>query len=287
MNFEILNKPKTESEKAESDYGLIVPEWELGEIVLSTKVKDSIEDVVAFCRNKSKIVEEWELLKFLKGKGGTTAINFFGPPGTGKSIVAEALANEIGYKLIKADYSEITDSLLGGTEKKLTELFQRAEKNNALLFFDEADGLLGQRQSGGKSTESTNQIKSHLLTLMDRSNIVIIFATNFFENYDKAFFRRILFHVQFEMPTYEERLELWKFHLSNKVPKTITYEVLAEESKYLAGGDIKNIALKLCIKLSSKKITTIDLEILKSEIEKYQKALEASQGGKIVETLPN
>lgn len=290
MNFKIGGSEKKEekpNEKQASDYGVITPEWTLSEIVLAPKVKDSVDDIIAFCKEKEKIIEEWELKKFLKGKGGATAMNFFGAPGTGKSILAEAIAKALGRKLIKADYAEITDSLMGGTEKKLSDIFERAEKNDAILFFDEADGLLNKRNSGSKNAETTNQIKSHLLTLLDRSNIVIIFATNLFENYDKAFFRRILFHVQFEMPDLTQRIDLWKFHLSSKIPKTISYEELAEMSNTLAGGDIKNITLKLCIKLSANKIDVLDKKTVEVEIEKYLQSLAASQGGRIVDKLPD
>jgi SpoVK/Ycf46/Vps4 family AAA+-type ATPase len=272
----LTSEQATES-KTKAESTVIKPEWTLSEIILPADVKNEIDDIVSFCKQKSKIVDEWDLKKFLKGKGGTIGINFYGPAGTGKSILAEGLANATGKNLIKADYSEITDSLLGGTEKKLTQLFESAEKNNAVVFFDEADGLIGQRSSGSKSAENTNQIKSHLLTLLDRSNIVVVFATNLFENYDKAFFRRILFHIGFKLPDFSQRKSLWEFHLSERIPKEITYEALAEISDGLSGGDIKNITLKLCIKLSSEKIKSIDNEVVMDIIKSYKAAIEASQ----------
>jgi SpoVK/Ycf46/Vps4 family AAA+-type ATPase len=286
-NWKVVENKSDEKNNDAKDYGIIIPEWNLEEIVLSPNVKNDIDDIISFCSNRQKIIEDWDLKKFLKGKGGTTAINFFGLPGTGKSIAAEALAHSIGKTLIKADYSEIMDNMLGGSEKKLSELFERAEKNNALLFFDEADGLLSKRHSGSKSSENTNQIKSHLLTLLDGSNIIIVFATNFFENYDKAFFRRILFHVEFEMPDMNQRIDLWKFHLSAKIPKSVSYEDLALETENLAGGDIKNIVLKLCIKLSANRIPIIDLSTMKQEVEKYRNSLAASQGNKKESSLAN
>lgn len=286
MKYSISTPAKDQNDSEEKDYGILEPEWTLEEIILTEAIRDTLDDIVAFCTNKEKITSDWQLSRFLKGKGGSIGTNFYGQPGTGKSIAAEGLAKAIGQNLIKADYSEITDSLLGGTEKKLTQLFEKAEKNNALIFFDEADGLIGQRSSGTKSAENTNQIKSHLLTLLDRSKTVVVFATNLFENYDKAFFRRILFHVGFEMPSFEQRVDLWKFHLSENVPKEISYEELSELSEGLAGGDIKNLTLKLCIKLSSKKINSIQHETVKAEIDKYKKAIEASQGGRIVDKLP-
>jgi SpoVK/Ycf46/Vps4 family AAA+-type ATPase len=270
---------KDDQEKKETDkgYNIYPPEWTLNEIIITKSVRDTLDDVVTFCKQKDKIVNEWDLKRFLKGTGGTTGINFYGPPGTGKSIAAEAIAEAIGMNIIRADYSEISDSLFGGTEKKLTELFKNAEQNNAIIFFDEADGLLSKRTSGTKSSETNNQIKSHLLTLLDRSKAIIIFATNFFENYDKAFFRRILFHVGFETPTHEQLVDLWKFHLNERIPKNITYDKLAELSMGLAGGDIKNLTLKLCIKLSSGRVHEINESVVEVEISKYKASLKASE----------
>lgn len=274
-NYTILDEADA-TQDTKQDYGIIVAEWSLEEIILPAPTKNTLDDVIAFCRNKEKIVQSWDLGRFLKGKGGTIAINFFGAPGTGKSITAEALAKAVDKNIIRADYSEISDSLFGGTEKKLTELFEKAERNNAVIFFDEADALLSKRNSDSQLSENKNQIKSHLLTLLDKSNVVIIFATNLFENYDKAFFRRILFHVEFKMPDLQQRIELWKFHLSEKVPREVSYKELAKETDLLAGGDIKNLTLKLCIKLSRKGITTINKQAVQQEVKKYRDALKAS-----------
>ena len=280
-----MNKKQNNDEnKKKTDYSLFSPEWSLDEVVLPSSVKETIDDVVSYCSNKDKIVLEWNLSKFLKGNGGTVGINFYGSPGTGKSIAAEGIAKAIGMQMVRADYSEITDSLHGGTEKKLTELFRNAEENNAIIFFDEADGLLSKRTSGTSNSETNNQIKSHLLTLLDRSNAIIIFATNIFENYDKAFFRRILFHVGFEIPARDQLIELWKFHLNERIPKDITYEELAELSDGLAGGDIKNITLKLCIRLSSGRCKAINKDVVNIEIEKYKASLKASERKKIIQS---
>jgi ATP-dependent 26S proteasome regulatory subunit len=89
------------------------------------------------------------------------------------------------------------------------------------------------------------------------------------------------------MPDFTQRVDLWKFHLSAKIPKSISYEELAEMSDTLAGGDIKNITLKLCIKLSANKLTSLDKKMVEAEIEKYVQALAASQGGKLIKKLPD
>ena len=106
--------------------------------------------------------------------------------GAGKSISAEAIANALGKNIIMADYSELIDSKWGNTEKFLTALFKQAEESGSVIFIDEADGLLGKRANTDSNSATMNDVKSHLLKLVDRSNVIVIYATNLFENFDRA-----------------------------------------------------------------------------------------------------
>lgn len=110
---------------------------------------------------------------------------------------------------------------------------------------------------------------------MDRSAVIVVFATNLFENYDRAFFRRILFHIEYTLPSVEQLEKLWRFHLTEKVPKSpdFTYAKLAELSTGLSGGDIKNLTLKMCIILKSRRYDAVNLDMAKNEIESYKKSL--------------
>ena len=169
------------------------------------------------------------------------------------------------------------DSLQGQTEKNLTELFDTAQEGKHIILFDEADSLLSKRSSGTNNADATNIIKSHLLNLMDRKNVMVIFTTNFFKNYDRAFVRRILFNIHFSDPTKEELVRLWKFHLTPKVPKDVTYEQLADLSDGLTGGDIKHLTLKICTRLSSNRISKLDEVSMKSIIDEYKKSIKQNQ----------
>ena len=180
-----------------SSFEAIDPEWDLDELILDDKTKESLNDAISFCSQRDTLVERWNLKRFMKGEGGCTGINMYGEPGTGKSCAADAIAKAIGAKIVKVNYSEIQSEKWGGTEKNLNNLFQEARENKLVVFFDEADSLLSRRQSNGANADTNNEIRSHLLTLLDRNNVVVVFATNFFENYDRAFFRRILFHIKF------------------------------------------------------------------------------------------
>ena len=155
----------------------ISPRWDLDEIILDPSTREEIRDIITFCQKQKVLIEQYDLNKFLKGRT-SVGINLYGEPGTGKSITAEAIANALNKKMIEVNYADIQDSKWGGTEKQLTSLFQQAERNGSVIFLDEADGLMGKRSSGGSNSETNNQIKSHLLTLIDRSNVFIVYATN-------------------------------------------------------------------------------------------------------------
>lgn len=269
------------------------PKWELEQIILADKVRDTILEVITFCQHKDELIEEWGLNNFLKGNS-SVGVNLYGEPGTGKSITAEAIAFALGKKIIRVDYSELQDSKWGQTEKNLSQLFKTAEENGSIIFLDEADGLLGKRSTNSANSDAANEIKSHLLTLVDRSNVIIIYATNLFKNFDRAFFRRILYHVKYSLPSKAELVRLWKFHLADsqtlqlmgfppkkEIPKDckdFSYEEIAEYSEGLAGGDIKNITLKLCVKLCAHKISELSTIAVKEEIDLYKESLRDSKG---------
>ncbi len=284
-------KPKNEEQKPRSAFLSIAPEWSFEEIILSNDLRDTLEDVISFCKNKSKIIDEWELHKFLKGSGGCIGINFWGVPGTGKSIAAEALAKAMGKRVIQASYSSLIDSLQGNTEKNITALFDTAVAEDCVILFDEADGLLSKRKSGTANSDSTNIIKSHMLNLLDRSSAIVIFTTNFFKSYDRAFVRRILWNIEFKEPGYEELIKIWMLHLGNNIPKNLSYEELScitlELSKAknikITGGDIKKITLMLCTQLTSGRYNLVTKEVATIVINRYLDDLQENIPHKIKE----
>lgn len=277
MNYKLIKKDEGQKNCKALSLLPVKPQWALDEIIMSHQVREAVDDAIAFCKNQKQIVEEWNLDRFLKGDGGCLGINMHGSPGTGKSITAEAIANAIDRQIIMVKLSEMIDSLQGQTEKNLTELFDTAQEGNYIILFDEADSLLSKRSSGTNNADATNIIKSHLLNLMDRKNVIVIFTTNFFKNYDRAFVRRILFNIYFPDPTKEELVQLWKFHLTPKVPKDVTYEQLADLSDGLTGGDIKHLTLKICTRLSSKRIDKLDEESMRIIIDEYKNSIKQNK----------
>lgn len=257
-------------------FSVVDPRWTLEEIIFPKSLKDQLFDVVSFCNKKEQIIKDWELDKFMKGKG-CIGINLWGIPGTGKSIAAEAIADALGMGLIEASYSSLMDSLQGNTEKNITALFDTAVSENCVILFDEADGLLSARKTSGANSDTTNLIKSHMLNILDRSTAIVVFTTNFFKSYDRAFVRRILWNIEVPAPGYEELVDIWKLHLGKNVPKDVTYEELAqisldictEKQMSITGGDVKKLTLMFCTQLTAGRYSTISSDIVKSVISKY------------------
>lgn len=272
----------TKKKEKTSSFIPMNPEWNIDEIICSNELRGTLSDVISFCNNKQRIVTEWELNRFLKGNGGCIGINFWGIPGTGKSIAAEAVAKALSKKLIQASYSGLMDSLQGNTEKNLTSLFETAVTEDCVILFDEADGLLSSRKTSGANSDTSNLIKSHMLNLLDRSSAIVIFTTNFFKSYDRAFVRRILWNIEFKAPNREELTQLWAFHLGQKIPRKISFEKLAEISQELGnkysinitGGDIRKMTLVFCTRISAGRINALTDENCPQIIERYIKDLQ-------------
>ena len=140
--------------------------------------------------------------------GRGLAFNFAGPPGTGKTICAEAIAHELGMKLLVVDYAQAESMWFGETPKNIVAAFRAAAEQNAVLFFDEADAIATRRSVGAilPHDRESNLTINVLLRELEAFNGIVIFATNLAANFDPAFERRIRTHVLFEMPGMEERV---------------------------------------------------------------------------------
>lgn len=295
MGYSFIENVKSENSSkkssAKSSFVAIEPEWTLDQIVFPEKLKEQIVDIISFCKHKEQIINDWELYKFMKGKG-CIGINLWGIPGTGKSIAAEAIASALGMKLIQASYSSLMDSLQGNTEKNLSALFDTAVEENCVILFDEADGLLSARKTNGSNSESSNLIKSHLLNILDRSTAIVVFTTNFFKSYDRAFVRRILWNIEVPAPGVSELTKIWQLHLGKNVPKDISYEELAEltiqlaeaQSQKITGGDVRKLTLMFCTQLTSGRYSSITKDVAISVITKYLNDLHENTPAKTKET---
>jgi SpoVK/Ycf46/Vps4 family AAA+-type ATPase len=184
----------------------IVPERTFADVILPPRTRETLDQALSQVRNHGLIFGRWGLgERHATGLG--LAFNFAGPPGTGKTICAEAIAHALGKKLLIVDYAEVNSMWAGETSKNIAGLFRTAVEQDAVLLFDEADAIAARRfgrTSHGLEREANTTVNV-LLRQLENFNGVVIFATNLAANFDPAFERRIRTHVLFEMPGVEER----------------------------------------------------------------------------------
>lgn len=214
------------------------------DIILNEATYDAIQDVLALYEKRELLFDTWGLGKVHK-KQNRSGINLYGASGTGKSMVAHAIANQLGRKLLTVDYSQIESKYVGETSKNLVNMFQYAQETKSIIFFDEADALLSRRVTNmSNSTDvSVNQTRSVLLVLINEYDDLILFASNFITNYDQAFLRRILAHIKFELPDEESRFKLWERYIPKEMPTDADISSLAKKYSGISGSDIANAVL--------------------------------------------
>lgn len=164
--------------------------------------------------SRSRIQAEWGQLGLLPpGRRGDQGLRlmFAGPPGTGKTLAAEVMANALGRDVLRVDLSHLVSKWIGETEKNLSGVFDAAEREDVLLFFDEADVLFGRRTEIGDARDRyANLETAYLLTRIEVHPGVVVLATNLRRNIDTAFTRRVEFIVPFDPPDTAARRRLWE-----------------------------------------------------------------------------
>ncbi|HEY1817883.1 MAG TPA: AAA family ATPase [Kofleriaceae bacterium] len=232
------------------------------DLVLPQETLDSVREVVRFARYRPILLEDWGFAAKLPYGRGVSAI-LAGPPGTGKTMVAQLLANELGFDLYRIDLSQVVNKYIGETEKNLARIFEEAESSHAVLFFDEADSLFAKRTEVRSSNDRYANLEvNYLLQRMETYDGVTLLATNLEQGIDEAFKRRVRFSVMFELPGERERRALWRSMFPAKAPLAaqIDWDMLARQF-VMAGGYIKKAALRAALMAAegNRAVTTADL----------------------------
>jgi SpoVK/Ycf46/Vps4 family AAA+-type ATPase len=220
------------------------PRRSLDEVILPDAVRQRVELALDLVEHHTLLYDTWNLRSIDPYRRGT-ALNLYGPSGTGKSLCAEALAHRLGRPVINVDYAQIESKYVGETPKNIVRCFEVAREHSAVLVFDEADSILGSRLSrvSQSADHAVNVSRAVMLRQLDRFDGLVVFTTNFPRNYDAAFVRRILAHVRFELPDPETLHRLWQRLLPEALPRETGLDqgALAQESAGLAGGDLVNV----------------------------------------------
>jgi SpoVK/Ycf46/Vps4 family AAA+-type ATPase len=222
----------------------INPKYDWSDLVLPTDQLSQLREMCARYKHQHLVYGQWEFGKKLSLGKGINAL-YSGHPGTGKTMAAEIIANELTLDLYKIDLSQVISKYIGETEKSLNRIFQEAQAGSAILFFDEADALFGKRTEVKDSHDRYANIEvSYLLQKMEEYDGIAILATNLRQNIDEAFLRRMQFIVEFPFPNEEHRRRIWEVIFPSKAPVAadVDFNLLARSIR-LAGGNLKSIGL--------------------------------------------
>lgn len=214
--------------------------WE--DLVLPPLQKGTLEQIAAHVRQKARVYENWGFAAKNRRGLGITAL-FSGPSGTGKTLAAGVLANELNLDLYKIELSSVVGKYIGETEKSLQRIFDAAESGGVILLFDEADSIFGKRSEVKDSKDRYANLEvSYLLQRMESYSGLAILTTNLQSNLDSAFMRRMRFVTQFSFPDAAHREKIWQRVFPLNTPtQGLIFEKLAQLNA--PGGNIRIIAL--------------------------------------------
>lgn len=219
------------------------PIYSLESLVLPEQTKHTISQICGHVRYSHQVYDTWNLeSRFAYGKA--VSVLLCGPPGTGKTMTAHILSSELGLPLYHVNLSQIVDKYVGETEKHLEEIFTNAERSNIILFFDEADSVFSKRSDVTDAKDKyANTEVSYILQRLEAYDGIVILSTNYMNNIDPAFIRRIRYVINFRMPDEQERKEIWHKAIPEECPTNlIDFDFLAQQFE-LSGSDIKNAVL--------------------------------------------
>ena len=261
----------------------IEPAYGWDDLILPPDRKQMLRNACDQIEYSHQVYGKWGFAsKMVYGKG--VSMLFYGPPGTGKTMGAQVLARELHLELYKADLSSVMSKYIGETEKNLGEIFEEVKKSQSILFFDEADALFGKRSEVKDAQDKyANAEAAYLLQKMEEYEGIVILATNYIQNFDEAFKRRIRFMIEFPLPDAKRRLKIWSqvYPRQTPVSEDVDFEFLAGQFE-LSGSSIKNIAVSAAFRAAAAG-TEVEMEqilnCLKEEMKKSGKNLQREDFG--------
>jgi hypothetical protein len=214
--------------------------WE--DLILPAETESVLQEIVAQTRHRYRVYDDWGMAARSRRGLGIGAL-FHGPSGTGKTLAAEVMANELKVDLYHVDLSQMVSKYIGETEKNLEKVFTAAESAGALLLFDEADALFGKRSDVKDAHDRYANIEvGYLLQRIEAYDGLVVLTTNLKGSLDAAFLRRFRFVVPFPFPDADDRRRLWQGAFPETAP-TEDIDPVRLARITLTGGSIRNIAL--------------------------------------------
>lgn len=248
------------------------------DLVLPADEAQQLREIADQIQHRGRVYDDWGFrTKHNRGLG--VSVLFAGESGTGKTMAAEVVANDLQLDLYRIDLSAVVNKYIGETEKNLRKLFDAADDSGAILFFDEADSLFGKRTEVKDSHDRYANLEvNYLLQRMEAYRGLAILATNLRSALDNAFLRRLRFIVNFPVPDVTQRREMWRKAFPSATPVApLDLDRLARLN--VTGGNIHTIALNAAFAsagTSPELCMPHILKAAKAEYKKLQKPINAA-----------
>ena len=264
--------------RAQTQHGLgalarkLTPRYIWRDIILPPRQLEKLRLIGAMIRQRPVVYGDWGFDRKLAMGKGVIAL-FAGPSGTGKTMAAEIIANELGLDLYKIDLSAVVNKYIGETEKNLERIFGEAQRSDAILFFDEADALFGRRSEVKDAHDRYANIETaYLLQRTEEYDGLVILASNLKKNMDEAFVRRLHFTLDFPEPGEDERLAIWRQTFPPEVPKADDLDLafLARKLK-ITGGNIRNVVLTAAFLAAEDSAPLAMRHLIRASVHELQK----------------
>ncbi len=248
----------------------LAPGYTWDDIVVSDDLRRQLREIADQVAARAEVYDCWGFGARLPRGRGISAL-FSGPSGTGKTMAAEILANNLQLDLYRIDLAGVVSKYIGETEKNLRNVFDAAEESGAILFFDEADALFGKRTEVKDSHDRYANIEvNYLLQRMEDYRGLAILCTNRRAALDRAFLRRLRFLLEFPFPDGEKRRLIWsKVFPANTPVSGLDLDGLARLE--ITGGNIRNIALNAAFLAASERVSVQMPHLLRSAQREYAK----------------
>ncbi len=251
------------------------------------KTKVKFDDVAGLDEEKGELVEIVEFLKkpekFTKmGAKIPKGVLLYGKPGTGKTLIAKAIAGEADVPFISMSGSEFIEMFAGLGASRVRKLFDKARKlSPCIVFIDEIDAIGSRRTSNSGAETENNQTLNQLLVEMDgfssEETIIVLAATNRPEMLDKALLRPGRFDRQITIPTpdLKGRLEILKIHAKDKrLSENVNLESIAEDTAGFTGAELANILNESAIIATKNNHEDIENEDIEEAVKKVTVGIE-------------
>jgi len=264
----------------------VVPQQGLESVILPIELKDRLKQIVNYSKAQAVLFGQWGFQKQHGRAQGISAL-FHGPPGTGKTMAAEAIGFDVGRPLLVVNCAQLIDKYVGESAKNIEAVFTEAKSQDAVLVFDEAEGLFAERSNDGGSTNRHDNLNvGVLLHHMETFGGVVVAITNRYMQVDTAFHRRFKFILEFSTPDAATRAKLWRQLVPKEAPLEdgVDFDALGERFE-LSGGSIKSAVFRAAVEASLEPVVAKRMITMAALHASGREEVDKDEGGKRVASM--